>query len=151
MEQNHLPPCFFYLIVEVVLNFASEKWELKEKVRKVEQVMWVVSFSCLTGLQNLERNYSLASQIYQVQFYCMLHRVVTGVHYSIYIILLFHRWLLQIFIFFIFINFCLYSECSKQGKKGYGNFPMTRHHLVGIQFFIVLLLLTCLDHFDGGG
>lgn len=83
MEQNHLPPCLFYLIVEVVLNFASEKWELKKKVRKVEQVMWVVSFSCLTGLQNLERNYSLASQIYQVQFYCMLHRVVTGVHYSI--------------------------------------------------------------------
>lgn len=54
-------------------------------------------------------------------------------------------WLVVLnFDFFVF----LFLESSKQGKKSYGNLPMTRQHLVGIQFFSVLALLISLDHFD---
>lgn len=73
--------------------------------------MWVVSFSCLTGLQNLEKNYSLASQIYQVLY---LHKA-----YYVYLlwscfILLFHGWLFCILIFFF--SFFFFRK-FKTGKE----------------------------------
>lgn len=90
--------------------------------------MLVAFFSCLIGMQNPVRSYSPTSLIYQVQF-SFPDSSSSSSSFAF-------TWLT-----ISCISSKFFVERTKQGKKGDGNLPMTRIHLVEMQFVLFSFLI----------